>query len=95
MVVGTTMLCARKVLEELGYKVRPYRHHERNASLATWASRSLELYPGRVLLIGVPEHAVVVKDGRVFDTWTPHGGPGGSHPFARDVALTVWLVEER
>ena len=92
MVVGTTMQCAKAVLVELGYTVRPYKHAERH-TLATWAERSLELYPGRVLLIGVPEHAVVVKDGRVFDTWTPHGGPGGTHPFASDTAITVWLVE--
>jgi hypothetical protein len=92
VVTASTMAAARATLVELGYKVRPYKH-AKLGTVATWAKRSVELYPGRVLMLAVPQHVVIIKDGRVYDSWTPHGAPGATHPYTKDRVHNVWLVE--
>ena len=86
---------SRAVLDELGYNCRRYRGTNPHATVKTWARLSLEKYPGRVLLVRVKEHVVVVSDGRVYDSWSPHGPSGDEHPFATARATHVYLVEKR
>lgn len=94
LVVGVSMPTARAVLEELGYRVRAYRGAKLRAHLATWARRSAERYPGRALLVATRDHALVVSDGRVYDTFTPAGAAGARHPYARTTVVWAALVEK-
>lgn len=84
-------------LRDMGYAVRRYRSDAPGgalrARLRTWAARSSERYPGRAFLVGTCRHALVVADGLVYDTFTPHGGPGAAHPYANDIVVSVALVE--
>lgn len=90
---------ARAVLEELGYRVRPYKRDaatgKLSARISTWAKRS-ERWPGRSILIttkGRDRHALVVRGGRIYDNHLPTGAAPGEHPFS--TALVDWaaLVE--
>jgi hypothetical protein len=94
LVTGATMRAAQRSLEEFGYRVRRYRGKEPlGAQVRTWAQRSIERWPGRALLIATHRHAMVIQDGRVYDTWTPHGALGGEHPFAKTRVDWAALVE--
>jgi len=95
VVTGATLSAARAVLDELGYDSRRYRGANPHATVKTWARLSLEKYPGRVLLVGVSNHVVVVSDGRVYDSWSPHGPSGDEHPFATARATHVYLVKRK
>ncbi len=92
MVVGSTIRAALATLGELGYSARRYKRGDVRAHVATWAARSRK-YPGRSLFVGVPGHVMVIQDGRVFDTWTPHGEVGALHPYARTTVTAAYLVE--
>jgi hypothetical protein len=92
MVVESTMRAALATLRELGYTPRCYKHGDLRAHVATWARRSAH-YPGRTLLIGVPGHVMVIQDGRVYDSWTPHGELGAAHPYGKTTVTSAHLVE--
>ena len=95
VVTATYFSTALDVLDELGYRCRRYCGTNPNATVRTWARLSLEKYPGRVLFVGVPKHVVVVKDGRVYDSWDPHGSEGSAHPWGTARATQVYLVDKR
>lgn len=92
-VTGVPIRVTLAVLSELGYRSRAYRGSNPHATLKTWARLSKEKYPGRALLVRVPEHVVVVKDGRVYDSWQPHGPIGEDHPWKNARARNVYLIE--
>lgn len=97
MVVGASMTATEATLRELGYAVRQTTISARH-QLRWWAARSADRYPGRALLVataGRDPHALVVQDGRVYDTFTPVGAPGADHPFARAQVRWCALVEKR
>ncbi len=87
----------KSVLEELGCRVRPYKDGAAagplGAQIKTWASRSLERWPGRNILVCTRTHALVISDGKVYDTWMPHGVTGDDHPFAKTTVVWAALVE--
>lgn len=90
------MSAATATLIEMGYDVRRYRHQDVHR-LSTWARKSVEKYAGRALLVctkGTP-HALVIKDGRVYDTFTPHGERVSVHPFAKDIVNWCALIERK
>lgn len=96
LVVGTDVeYVARAVLEEMGCDVRQYRGIviPLHSQIRTWAKYSLEKYHSRALLVTVRGHALVIKDGRVYDTHAPHGAPGDEHPHARCRVTWCALVE--
>lgn len=94
LVVGTRVATTgAAVLAELGYRVRRYKGERMRARISTWAARSAARYPGRALLVAVRGHALVICDGRVYDTHTPHGASGAAHPFAGAVVVYAALVE--
>lgn len=89
----------QSVLEELRYRVRPYKGVDAaagalRAQTATWATRSKERWPGRNILVCSKTHAMVICDGVVYDSWTPHGVPGKDHPFAKTTVVWAALVEK-
>lgn len=86
---GAYMHVARKVLEELGWTVRAHKDVG-NHQVRSWAKR----FPDRVLLIATPTHAMVLHDGRVFDSWEPAGKPAGLHAFANVRVTNVYLVSK-
>jgi hypothetical protein len=85
---------AIKVLEELGYRARPYKKPDLRVTVAEWAERSLR-YPGRSLLIRVPRHVLVIQDGRVHDTFAEFGIEGSRHAYAKHTVDYCALVEPR
>ena len=99
-VAGVGLRAAEAVLAELGYAVRRYRKPDARALLRTWAERSKK-YLGRNLLVctaggrKTPGHALVLRDGRIYDNHTPVGSAGPAHPFAVCVVDYVALVEKR
>ena len=99
-VAGVGLTAAEAVLAELGYAVRRYRKPDARALLRTWAERSKK-YLGRNLLVctaggrKTPGHALVLRDGRIYDNHTPVGSAGPAHPFAVCVVDYVALVEKR
>lgn len=94
LVTGVHISVARKVLEELGCDVRQAKSLGRH-QIRTWAKRSAEKYPGRVLCVSTAGHMLVIKDGRVYDTFAPAGADGAIHPYARDVVTWCALVKRR
>ena len=96
-VPGARMLAAQAVLEELGYRVRPYKSDSAvgklRAHLATWAKRSEERWPGRALLVATATHCLVLKNGVVHDTFCPFGEAGRTHPFAKSTIVWAALIE--
>lgn len=83
------------VLEELGWTARRYRHTDRlRAQVKTWAERSRN-WPGRVLLLSVRGHVLLVQDGRVHDNHAPLGAPASEHSYARCLVQRVYLIERR
>ncbi len=95
---GVALRAAQRVLGELGYVVRRYRHADVRARLHTWTARSRERYPGRALLVttsGKPGHAVVLQDGKVYDNHLPAGALPEAHPFQHHLVDYVALVEKR
>lgn len=80
------------VLKELGYAARPARDPKRH-TVARWAEKSAERWPGHALLLITSDHVLVLQDGRVYDTFTPHGAAGRGHPYALCPAQG-WLVEK-
>jgi hypothetical protein len=92
---GVTMRVAQRVLEERGYRVRPYvggASGPLRATVATWAERSRR-WPGRTTLIATNAHALVVADGRVYDNHARFGAPSSDHPFRRRMVVSAFLVE--
>jgi len=97
-VTGATARAAYSVLQELGYRVYRYKDQPdrpEKSRLEVWANRSSKVYPGRTFLVFTATHVMVVKDGRVYDNWCPHGPPGKEHPFAKTHAESVYLVEQK
>lgn len=92
LVVGASVPAALAVLAELGYACRRYRHG--NHLVGTIAVKSRDRWPGRALLVFTVEHALVVQDGRIYDSWQPHG-PLLEHPFTKTPTTDVFLVERR
>lgn len=99
-VEGVHLRAAETVLTELGYACRPYKKLDVRARLRSWAERS-KRYPGRNLLVATtggrrsPGHALVVRDGRVYDNHVPLGCDGAKHPFGSCLVSYVVLVEKR
>lgn len=93
-VAAIGMSAAERVLNELGYVVRGYRHEHRQR-LHTWAEWSRNKYAGRILLLATHDHAMVAKDGMVYDTARPYGVPGWQHPDAKCIVVYAKLVEAR
>lgn len=93
LVTGATMNAAVALLLERGYKVSKYKRGMHR--LKTWGELSRTKYPGRVFLAHVPQHAVAICDGRVYDSWTPHGAQAEEHPYKNDIASDVWLVQKK
>lgn len=93
MVTGVVMNVAVLSLRELGCHVRRYRGDSLGSHVATWARRSADRYPGRALLIATRSHALVIKDGRVYDNHLPAGAAGEDHPFAKCPVVWCALVE--
>jgi hypothetical protein len=97
-VSSATMNSAAKVLEELGYRVRPYKYNAAagrlNAHIATWARRSTERWPGRAIMVTTSDHCLLIHNGIVYDTHSPHGEAGATHPFAKTTVTNAYLVEE-
>lgn len=96
-VSGVHMHVAHAALEELGYRMRPYRGSASGplrAHVATWATRSLR-WPGRPVLVSTRDHCLVICDGFVHDNWEPRGVLGSEHPFARTTVQTAALIEKR
>lgn len=92
LVVGSTIDAALKTLVELNYTARRYKQPDVRARVSSWAKRSQNKYPNRALLVHIPRHVMVIQDGRVYDTWTPHGA--FDHPLAGSVVDAVYLVEQ-
>lgn len=96
LVGAERMPVAVAVLEELGYAVRRYKGTDSlRAHVTTWAKRALARYPGRALLVATRGHALVVQDGKVYDTAAPFGVPAPTHPYAKSTVVWAALVEKR
>ena len=95
MVTASSMSAAIATLQELRYRVLRYKKPDLHAKVSVWAQRSKERYPGRILFVSVERHCVVICDGRVYDSWTPHGEVGERHPYRDDKAYDVYLVEAK
>lgn len=94
-VTGEHMSAAAAVLDELGYRVRHYRGADPlRAHVATWAKRVQARWPGRALLLATRSHALVTKDGSVYDNHVPLGVEGAHHPYARSIVTWAALVEK-
>lgn len=94
MVVASSVPAAIATLQELRYRVLRYTKLGRS-TVAKFAALSVTRFPGKVFFVHVPEHVLAVKDGRVYDSWTPHGEPGASHPFNTAPVDAAYLVERR
>ena len=92
-VAGVSLPVLRDVLDELGYRLREYRHDDLRARVSTWAKRSLR-WPGRNVLISTSGHALVVRDGKVYDNHEPIGVPPERHSW-RNVTVTYAALVER
>jgi hypothetical protein len=92
LVVGASMRAAVATLGELGYTVRRYRGDRRGCQVRTLAKLSAERWPGHTLLVSTIDHALVVRDGRVFDNHHPHGPAGDAHSYARCRVQECWLI---
>lgn len=92
-VAGVPARAIEDALAELGYRVRQYRGDRLRAHVATWAERSADRYPGRVLLLCTRTHCLVVMDGKVYDNHLPHGPLGHLHPYAKTTVVYAALVE--
>lgn len=94
---GVRIPVATAVLKEMRYRVRAYKSEaasgQLRAYIATWAARSLERWPDRNLLVSTGCHMLVICNGLVYDSWTPHGVTGKEHPFAKDTVVWAALVE--
>lgn len=92
-VEGATMQAATKTLEELGYTVRKYidkKEKPLRAQVRTWAKR----FPNHTILIATDRHCLVLRDGRVFDTYHPHGPAAKDHTYARSIVTWAALVRK-
>lgn len=92
LVVGSSINAAIATLMELGYSTRRYKHNAHR--LSTWQQMSTTRYPDRTFLLGVPGHVLVAQNGRIYDTYTPHGA-STPHPYATALVTTAYLVEPR
>lgn len=89
-----TSSVAIPALEEMGYHCRRYKKPDLRAKIFTWANRSMR-YPDRPLLVIVPGHALVIENGKVYDTHMPHGVEGKHHPYAHSMVIGCWLIERK
>ena len=87
-IVGVHVRHAHSVLRELGYEVRRSVGPERTVS--AWG----KLFSQEIVLAAAEEHCVIIHDGRVFDTWTPHGEPASNHPFHDAKVWSAVLVRK-
>ena len=94
LVTGATRTAAVAALREMGWQVRLYKGEKLRAHVATWAKRSLEKYPGRTLMVSTTGHMLAIADGRVYDSWTPHGETGEEHPYAKTTVTWAALVQK-
>lgn len=94
-VAGEHMTNARRALEEMGWRVREYRGKEPLHSLiSTWAKR----FPHHTILIAAggkdEHHCLVLRGGRVYDSWEPHGMSGDTHPYANTKVRWAAVVDK-
>ncbi len=82
----------QKALEQMGWNVRRYKH-KLPATLLALTKMSKQRWPGKRLLVATKDHMLAVLDGQVYDTFTPFGGEGAIHPFARDRVWFPALIE--
>lgn len=97
-VSGASIRAALAVLQELNYCVMRYKDKKDRQEISrieVWANRSKKFYPGFTFLVFTSTHALIIKDGRVFDNWSPHGPSGKDHPFAKTRVSEVYLVKEK
>ena len=95
MVVGSTMQAAIATLQERRYKVLRCKtlgqSRRRLDKVATWAATK---YPGESFLVALPEHAAALHNGRIYDSWTPHGAPAAEHAFKNASVSDLYLVRK-
>jgi len=95
MVVESTMRAAIATLQERGYKVMRCKTlgpgRRRLDKVAAWAAAK---FPGESFLIGAVEHAMAMCDGRIYDSWTPHGAPAAEHAWSTASVLELYLVRK-
>jgi hypothetical protein len=93
-VAGVNLHSAYKVLDELGYTVRQAKELGRH-QLRWWANRSIERGWKHPLLVSNTGHAFVIFEGRVYDTFQPHGPAGEDHPGAQTIITNAAIVIKR
>lgn len=71
-ITGVHLPIALRVLSDLGYKYRDILNGD-EVTLTQFARRSAS--PGRMYLVEIPGHALVVADRRIIDNHHPHGVP--------------------
>ena len=95
-VPGVSRSVTTAVLKKLGYNVRLYKQSATSGALrahvSTWAERSLK-YVDRVVLLSTGKHMLVCQNGRIYDTFTPHGVVGIKHPYAKTTITWAALIE--
>lgn len=90
-VAGVRTSHFEEALQELGYRVARYKKPDLRARLTTWAKR----YPQLALLVCTRSHALVLHEGRVYDTSTPHGAPAAEHPYAGSIITYAATVRKK
>lgn len=93
LVTGVYRHVTLAALEELGWVARRYKG--RAGKVAALAALSAQRWPGHTLLVFTTQHALVVRDGRVYDSWAPHGPAGADHPYADEPVNGCYLVQRR
>ena len=93
-VAGEHMGNARRALEQMGWTVRAYNgKRPLNSLVSTWAKR----FPDHTILIAAggkdERHCLVLRGGKVYDSWEPHGVPGDFHPFANTKVRWAAIVQ--
>lgn len=94
IVVGVYRHVTLDVLWELGYAARRYKG-KRRQHVSTIARMSAERWAGHTVLVFTNEHALVVRDGRVFDNHMPHGPTGKDHPYSAAPIEACYLIERK
>lgn len=93
-VAGYRMPQARKVLEELGYIVREYKGDRLGALVRDWAAR----FPNHTIIASCggndEHHCIVMRNGKVYDSWEPKGIEASRHPFHNTRVRYAALIQK-
>lgn len=71
----------KAALVELGYRVVPAKPPLPHRTVAGWATRSVNYH--HPVLLFTRDHALVVAEGKVHDTFAPIGVRAAAHPYGR------------